>query len=195
MKCVRLFVQLCPVVLAVCCGCNTNSPSQCGEGLGGNSKPRQFLDGQRMAQQYREGVVKDYEMVWQLYDLKSDERTPFMDGFVDEFTRAGASSMGIACRVRMDEAVSGDQFRLGVDWGTKHAAKAATHEQIEESIRNSISLSPGASLGWKAGYIRGFAAQNLADLAARDVVTEARRKQLQTEAAAAYHALRAAVGS
>ena len=111
---------------------------------------------------------------------------------MEGFTRAGHPSRGIEYRARLEEAVSGDQFRTAVGLGARHAARTVTNEQTEEVIRSSAELSPGVSLGWKAGYIRGFAAQRLADIAARGAVTEAIRGQLQMEAAATYHALRAA---
>ena len=132
--------------------------------------------------------MKDYELIWKLYDLPSEECAPFLNGLVEGFTRAGHPSRGIEYRARLEEAVSGDQFRTAVGFGARHAARTVTNEQTEEVIRSSAELSSGVSLGWKAGYIRGFAAQRLADIAAREPVTEAIRGQLQMEAAATYHA-------
>lgn len=182
----------CLTVLAACTGCGLVRPPQITEVPRDESASRQALEGQRAARQYTAGTLKDYELVWELYDLGSEMRAPFLDGFVEGFTQAGHPSRGIEYRARLEEAISGDQFRTAVGLGARHAARTVTNEQTEGVIRNSVDLSSGVSLGWKAGYIRGFASQRLADIAARDAVNEAIRRQLQIEAAATYHAMRAA---
>jgi len=152
-----------------------------------------FLDGQRTAQQYTAGRLMDYELVWKLYDLDPNDRPPFLHGFVEAFTQAGDPAKGVAYRALLEEAVSGPQFRTAAELGTRHAAQAVMNEQIQGVIRSSLGVSPGVALGWKAGYIRGFAAQRVVETATTASVNEAIIAQLRREAAAMYHALRAAV--
>jgi hypothetical protein len=153
------------------------------------------FDGRRAAQQYAQGRLADYELIWKLYDLDPDDRPPFLHGFVEAFTPAGDPTKGAMYRGLLKEAISGPQFRTAMELGTRHAAQAVTNEQIQGIIRSSLGVSPGVALGWKAGYIRGFAAQRVVQTAATASVNEATIAQLRKEAAATYHALRAAVGS
>lgn len=193
MRSMRSFVIWpCLTTLVACLGCSLLSPPRVVEAPPEEPVSPRALEGQQAAQQYAAGTIKDYELVWKLYDLNLDERAPFLDGFVEGFTKAGYPSKGIEYRARLEDAVSGDQFRAAVGLGSRHAARVVTNEQTEGVIRSSLVVSPGISLGWKAGYIRGFSAQRLADVAARETVNETTRRQLHVEAAAAYHALRAA---
>jgi len=157
--------------------------------------PSPLLDvGQEVAEQYAAGRLMDYEVVWRLYDLDPNERGPFLDGFVQAFADAGNPTRGMEYRVLLTEAIGGNQFRMAVDLGSKHAAKAVTNEQIQGVVRSSLGVSEAVALGWKAGYVRGFAAQQVVEKAVTASVNEEMIRHLHKEAAAMYHALRAAVG-
>jgi hypothetical protein len=151
-------------------------------------------EGRQVAQQYAAGRLMDYEVVWKVYDLDPVERGPFLDGFVQAVAEALDPVNGTKYQGLLEEAVGGNQFRVAVDLGSRHAAKAVTNEQIQGVIRSSLGVSEAVSLGWKAGYIRGFAAQQVAERAATASVNEQAIQRLHVEAAAMYHALRAAVG-
>jgi hypothetical protein len=122
------------------------------------------------------------------------QRPAFLDGFVDEFTRAGFPTRGIEGRALLEEAISGTQFQTASDLGSRHAARSVTNEQVQGVIRSSLGVSKGVALGWKAGYVRGFAAWRLADTARTGTVNEATIHRFHREAATSYQALRAAVG-
>ena len=102
--------------------------------------------GQQVAEQYATGRLMDYEVVWRLYDLDPNERGPFLDGFVQAFTDAGNPTKGMEYRVLLIEATSGNQFRMAVDLGSKHAAKAVTNEQIQGVVRSSLGVSEAVAL-------------------------------------------------
>jgi hypothetical protein len=153
-----------------------------------------YLKGRDVGEQYVAGELPDYAVVWDLYETRTNLREDFLEGFAEGLTRAGAgASAADLCEV-LGDSMSGNQFGTARDLGAKHAAGALTNEQIQGTIHSSVGVSRGVALGWKAGYIKGFAAQRIADTAARSAVSETRIKQLHAEAAATYHALRAAIG-
>jgi hypothetical protein len=153
-----------------------------------------YLQGQDTARQYAAGNLADYEVVWRLYDLLASQREEFLDGFEAGYSDAGDPDSAATYRTVLQEAVTGKQFDTAKDLGAKHADKAVTNEQIQGIIHSSLGVSRGVALGWKGGYIRGFGAQRIADTAAADAVDELTIAALHKEAAAAYHALRAAIG-
>jgi len=153
-----------------------------------------FLDGQRAAQQYAAGELADYKVVWKVYDLDTGEWQTFLDGFAEVLAGAGKQTQAAAYRAVLEEAIIGNQFQTAKDLGSKHARKAVTNEQIQGVIHSSLGVSRGVALGWKAGYIRGFAAQRVAERAATAFVNEETIRGFQQEAAATYYSLRAAVG-
>jgi hypothetical protein len=153
-----------------------------------------YLEGRDVGGQYAAGELPDCAVVWSLYETRTSLRDDFLEGFAEGMTRSGAgSSAEDFCNVLAD-SMSGNQFETARDLGAKHAAGALTNEQIQGTIHSSLGVSRGVALGWKAGYIKGFAAQRIADTAASGSVNEARMKQLQAEAAATYNALRASIG-
>lgn len=153
-----------------------------------------YLQGQETARQYGAGNVADYEVVWRLYDLLAGQREEFLDGFEAGYSDAGGADSAATYRTVLEEAVTGKQFDTAEGLGAKHAAKAVSNEQIQGIIHSSLGVSRGVALGWKGGYIRGFAAQRIADTAAADTVDELSIAQFHKEAAATYHTLRAAIG-
>ena len=153
-----------------------------------------YLQGQETARQYAARDVADYQVVWRLYDLLADQREDFLEGYEAGFSGTGDPNSAATYRIILEEAVTGKQFDTAMDLGAKHAAKAVTNEQIQGIIHSSLGVSQGVALGWKGGYIRGFAAQRIADTAAADAVDELSIAQLHKEAAATYHTLRAAIG-
>ncbi len=153
-----------------------------------------FLDGQRAAQQYVAGELTDYETVWKVYDLDAGDWQPFLDGFAEGLAGAGKQTQAAAYRAVLEEAITGNQFQAAKDLGSKHARKAVTNEQIQGVIHSSLGVSRGVALGWKAGYIRGFAAQRVAERAAIAFVNEKTIREFRQEAVTAYCALRAAIG-
>ncbi len=186
-------VLSCLIVSGLCLSCQYFEPPKITEVPPEPVNPL-IKGGEQAAEQYAAGRLMDYELVWRLYDLDPNERGPFLDGFVEAFAEAGNPTKGMEYRVLLNEAISGNQFRMAVDLGSKHAAKAVTNEQIQGVVRSSLGVSEAVALGWKAGYIRGFAAQQLVERAVSASVNEQTIKHLHKEAAAMYHALRAAVG-
>ena len=153
-----------------------------------------FLEGQEAGRHYAEEGLPAYVLVWRLYEVRTNLRGEFLDGFEAGLAKAGATASATAYRVVLQDAMSGNQFETARDLGAKHAAQAVTNEQIQGTIHSSLGVSQGVALGWKAGYIKGFASRRIADTAAAASVNESRMSELQTEAAATYHALRAAIG-
>lgn len=153
-----------------------------------------FLEGKGVGRQYAAGELADYELVWAAYDLALDKRTQFIEGFEAGLVEAGEQAQAVAYRTVLEEAVTGNHFETAKDLGTRHARKLISNEQIQGVIHSSLGVSKGVSLGWKAGYIRGFAAQRVAERAAAGSVNEQKIKGFHKEAAATYHALRAAIG-
>ncbi len=153
-----------------------------------------FLEGRDIGRQYAEGSLPDYAVVWKLQEVRTDLRSEFLDGFVAALNQAGMASSAAAYRDVLRDAVTGKQFETAKDLGAKHAAGAVTNEQVQNTIQSSLGVSQAVALGWKAGYIKGFASQRIADTAAAGAISETRIKQLHAEAAETYNALRAAIG-
>jgi hypothetical protein len=153
-----------------------------------------YLDGRQAAQQYAAGDLTDYELVWKVYDVGASARQPFLDGLAEGLQQAGKAAEAETYRTLLAEAVTGNQFATAKDVGAKHARRAITNEQVQGVIHSSLGVSRGVALGWKAGYIRGFAAQRLADTAAAGAVDQRAIGRFHKEAAVVYHALRAAIG-
>ena len=186
-------VLSCLILTGLCLSCQYFQPPKIAEVPA--EPPNPLIEvGQQVAEQYAAGRLMDYEVVWRLYDLDPNERGPFLDGFVQAFADAGSPTRGMQYRVLLTETISGNQFRMAVDLGAKHAAKAVTNEQIQGVVRSSLGVSEAVALGWKAGYVRGFAAQQVVERAVTASVNEQTIRHLHKEAAAMYHALRAAVG-
>lgn len=153
-----------------------------------------YLQGQEAARQYAKGDLEDYALVWKLHDLQAANRQDFLDGFAAGLAETHEDQQVSACRAVLEETVRGNQFQTAQELGTKHARKSVTNEQIQGIIHSSLGVSQGVSLGWKAGYVKGFAAQRVAETAASASVNEEAIQQFHREAAAMYHALRAAIG-
>ncbi|GEM_PF-6814337 len=183
----------CLMLAGLCLSCQSSGPPEITEVP--PEPPNPLIEvGQQVAEEYAAGRLRDYEVVWRLYDLDPNDRGPFLDGFVQAFTVAGNPTRGMEYRALLTEATSGNQFRMAVDLGSKHAAKAVTNEQIQGVVRSSLGVSEAVALGWKAGYVRGFAAQQVVERAVTASINEETIRHLHKEAAAMYHALRAAVG-
>lgn len=187
-------IVACTVALPMClCGGCEESVKVAEERQAPPLHPR-FLDGQRAAQQYPAGELADYEVVWKVHDLAAGQSQPFLDGFAEGLAAAGRQTQAAAYRAILEEAITGNQFQTAKDLGSKHARKAVTNEQIQGIIHSSLGVSRGVALGWKAGYIRGFAAQCVAERAATGSIDEQTIRGFHQEAAATYHAHRAAIG-
>lgn len=177
--------------ICLCGGCEESA--KVADEPEGPFSPR-FLDGKRAAQQYAAGELADYEVVWQVYDLDAGEWQLFLDGFAQGLAEAGKQTQAAAYRAILKEAITGNQFQTAKDLGSKHARKAVTNEQIQGIIHSSLGVSRGVALGWKAGYIRGFAAQCVVERAATGSVDEETIRKFRREATATYYALRVAIG-
>jgi hypothetical protein len=186
-------IGCCLMVMAGSSGCRYFSPPKIVDAGKGAVSPA-LSDGQKAAQQYRAGTLMDYELVWKLYEMDAKQRPVFLDGFVEEFTGAGFPSLGVEYRGLLEEAIEGTQFQTASDLGSRHASWRVTNEQVQGVIRSSLGVSRGVALGWKAGYVRGFAAWRLADAARTGTVNEEMIHRFHREAATTYQALRAAVG-
>ncbi len=153
-----------------------------------------FFEGQEWASKYLNKKAMDYELVTVLHDLTLDDQGFFLDGFVDRFTTLGQQTEGVAYRKVLEESVSGNQYDTAKELGQKHARGSVTNEQIQGVIHSSLGVSRGVALGWKAGYVKGFAAQLISMSAGNGSLDEERLHNAHTEAAATYYALRAATG-
>jgi hypothetical protein len=186
-------IAMCSIVLplGLCGGCDESQEIvMTPEG----SFTPSYLTGRDVGGQYAAGELPDYAVVWSLYEIRTNLRSDFLEGFAEGLTRAGAGASAESFCEVLQDSMSGNQFETARDLGTKHAADALTNEQIQGTIHSSLGVSRGVALGWKAGYIKGFAAQRTANIAATGTVGEARIKQSHAEAATMYHALRASIG-
>lgn len=188
-----LVVGCCLVVVAGGLGCGPSASPKIVD-TGKDAVSPALSEGQKAVRQYTAGTLMDYEIVWKLYEMDAKQRPVFLDGFVGEFARAGFPTRGIEGRLLLEEAIGGTQFQTASDLGSRHAARSVTNEQVQGVIRSSLGVSQGVALGWKAGYIRGFAAWRLADAARTGTVNEATIHRFHREAATSYQALRAAIG-
>ncbi|UCG59716.1 MAG: hypothetical protein JSU70_09395 [Phycisphaerales bacterium] len=153
-----------------------------------------FEIGKKAAQDYIANAVSDYELVLELHELDAGGREHFLRGFAAAFGEAGRDREGTRYRSVLEESVRGSQFTTGRETGSKHAQKSTTNAQVQGLIQNSLGVSSGVALGWKAGYIKGFAAQRVTETAAGGVVSEEAVQGLYREAAATYNAVRSAIG-
>ena len=98
-----------------------------------------FLEGQEAGRQYAEEGLPAYVLVWRLYEVRTNLRGEFLDGFEAGLAKAGATASATAYRVVLQDAMSGNQFETARDLGAKHAAQAVTNEQIQGTIHSSLA--------------------------------------------------------
>lgn len=177
--------------LGLCGGCNENEEIvMTPEGTFSAS----YLQGRDVGRRYGAKELPDYALVWSLSEIRTDLRADFLDGFQAGLTQSGAADAATAWRTVLQDAVSGSQFETARELGGRHAAGTISSEQIQGTIHSSLGVSRGVALGWKAGYIKGYAARRITDVAAAERISDKRIKELHAEAAATYHALRASIG-
>ncbi|MFC1653085.1 hypothetical protein ACFL3F_05130 [Planctomycetota bacterium] len=153
-----------------------------------------YIDGREEGARYLENNLADYEVVAELFELNATERQSFLDGFARSVQDAGHPSDAVTFRQILLEAITGNQFSRASEMGSKHVLHTVTNEQVQGVIHSSLGVSRGVVLGWKAGYIKGFKAQRVAQTTAKGSVDEEIIEELRQEAAATYFALRAAIG-
>lgn len=179
------------ILLGLCVGCDKDEEIvMTPEGTFSAS----YLQGRDLGRRYGAKELPDYEVVWSLAEVRTDLRAEFLDGFQAGLAQGGTADAATAWRTILQDAMAGTQFETARELGGRHAAGAVTSEQVQGTLHSSLGVSRGVALGWKAGYIKGYAARRIADLAAAESVSEARIKDLHAEAAATYHALRASIG-
>jgi hypothetical protein len=145
------------------------------------------VQGYESAVEYRGGDLPAYKIVIQLSLLSENGRNEFLEGFQTAYMDANETQKGKEYATILRQALQGGFYDEAVIQGRKYVSGAITDVRIQELISGSVGLSRSSGLGWKAGYIVGFA-QEMARQGAG--FEEAFYQQAETK----YNALRGALG-
>lgn len=151
--------------------------------------PEAYKAGYGMAELYRLGNIKDYMLVIELYTLSATEKAEFLQGFESAYAQFNEAEKGREYAQLLRESISGDSFKQGYEQGQKHVNNEVTDAQIQTLIGRSIGVSRPVTLGWKAGYIKGYTKIELLSKPPAEELHEVYR-----EGQAMYDALRAVIG-
>ena len=141
--------------------------------------------GRDAAMRFLSGDLADYRLAIMLHSLNAGQHQAFLKGFIAFFDEKGERPLGEKYAERLRKAVSPDHYDVAYDQGVKHAKNEITDAQIQTLILRSLNVSAAVALGWKAGYVEGYA----------DTLGQASIETAYEEAAAMYNALRAATGN
>jgi hypothetical protein len=109
------------------------------------------------AVRYREGDLPAYRIVIELRLLAESEREEFLNGFQRAYNEANDRQRGIEYSNILSQALEGGFYDEAFKQGKLYVSGEITDIRIQELISGSVGLSRGSGLGWKAGYIAGFA--------------------------------------
>lgn len=132
-------------ILLLGLGCASSGSPSVGNAAAWADRPL-ALAGHQAAQQYATQKLKDYQVVWALYDLDSSERSVFLYGLVGGLLQGNDRDRRAVHEVPQG-AVDGNPFRTTLELGSKHASGTAMNEQVQGAIRSSLSVSEAVSLG------------------------------------------------
>lgn len=151
--------------------------------------PKAYKRGYGLAESYRLGKIKDYMLVIELYTLSGTEKDDFLQGFEAAYARFDEAKKGKEYAELLRESITGDPFKQGYEQGQKHVNNEVTDAQIQTLIGRSIGVSRPVTLGWKAGYIKGY---TKIELLSKPPIEELH--VIYREGQAMYDALRAVIG-
>jgi len=98
-----------------------------------------------------------YKLVIALRPLSEHDRGQFLQGFRTAFDEAHDSAAGKECVTILRQSLEGGFYDEAVQRGREYVSGESTDTRIQQLISGSVGLSRGSGLGWKAGYIVGFA--------------------------------------
>ena len=188
----RTFVSLIICVFAMFClgvlvpGCGTENGMQAKSSCCGLWTTI-GAQGYESAIKYRAGELPAYRLVIALNPLSEHERDGFLRGFERAYFDANDDAQGQLYTDILIQALDGGHFAAAVIQGKNYVNGQTTDARVQELIGGSVGLTRGSDLGWKAGYIAGFA-QEMARL--KSGYEESYYQQAETK----YNALRGALG-
>ncbi|MBN2316219.1 MAG: hypothetical protein JXM79_19990 [Sedimentisphaerales bacterium] len=143
--------------------------------------------GYQCAVKYREGALPAYRLVIALNPLSEHERNEFLRGFRMAYFDADDDSQGQLYTEILRQSLEGGYYTEAVMQGKKYVNGQTTDARVQELIGGSVGLTRGADLGWKAGYIAGFAREMARQRTGSEEI-------FYQEAETKYNALRGALG-
>lgn len=168
------------------CGCGTGpGPRAQGSCCGLWTTLR--TQGYDSALKYRAGDLPAYRVVIRLSLLSEHGRNEFLDGFETAYKDANENQKGKEYRTILSQALDGGFYEEAIIQGKKYVSGETTDARVQDLISGSVGLSRSSGLGWKAGYIVGFAQEM-----ARQ--TEGFEEGFYQQAETKYNALRGALG-
>jgi hypothetical protein len=186
-------VNLMLILLVILClsfsasGCK----SQIESGTGG-SVCRPWSDicalGYENALKYRDREIPAYKLVITLSTLSGQERIEFLQGFKKAYNDAYDGPVGQEYADILKRSLEGGYYEQAIEQGKKYVIGEITDARIQELISNSVGLSRGSDLGWKAGYIAGFAQEMVKKMPRFD------EEHFYQQAETKYNALRGPLG-
>lgn len=144
-----------------------------------------YKKGHKRAQEYRDGQVRDYRLVIELYLLSPTNRDKFLLGFQAAYVQANDRAEGQKYVNILKQSLAGGVYEQAFEIGKKHANRQITDALIQTTIGRSLELG-GFELGWKAGYIEGFVQQ-------MSKKKDGDKESLYHEAETMYNSLRSAL--
>lgn len=159
----------------------------CGEPVA-TCPEHQLQKGQTAAKGLRNGELADFELVFLYQELDEGEYTCFADGFTQIYAESNEQQLASKYLDLISDSIKGDHFKTAFELGRRHALEDVTDSQVQSNIRGSVGLSGSITLGWKAGYIKGYAESK------KKGDDPADKKKSYKQAKSMYDALRAASG-
>jgi hypothetical protein len=182
---------ICGVLLTVffssfVCGCKSTDGAQAQSsccGLWTTFRVR----GYESAVEYRAGELPEYRLVIALGSLSDRGREEFLRGFRTAYFDANDGPRGQRYAEVLKQALEGGHYEEAIVQGRKYVSGETTDSRVQGLISGSVGLSRGSDLGWKAGYIAGFAREMAKQ---RSGLEENFYRQAETK----YNALRSPLG-
>lgn len=138
------------------CGCESENSKQAKSSCCGMWVTLR-TQGYESAVKYRAGDLPAYRLVIALSPLSEYGRSEFLRGFRRAYFDADDSAKGQMYSDILVQSLSGGYFAEAFVQGKKYVNGESTDVRVQELISGSVGLSRGSDLGWKAGYIVGFA--------------------------------------
>jgi hypothetical protein len=139
------------------------------------------------ALKYRAGDLPAYRIVIRMSLLSEHDKKEFLDGFQIAYKDANEDQKGKEYATILRQALQGGFYDEAIRQGRKYVSGEVTDVRVQELISGSVGLSRSSGLGWKAGYIVGFA-QEMAQQ------TAGFEERFYQQAETKYNALRGALG-
>ena len=115
------------------------------------------VQGYESALQYRDGELPAYRLVIALNPLTEHGRNEFLRGFRTAYFDANDDPQGQLYSDILRQSLDGGHYAEAVMQGQQYVSGQTTDARVQELISGSVGLTRGSDLGWKAGYIAGFA--------------------------------------